>query len=160
MDKGKQGAVMKVKELLYWLGKLNPEHEVMCCGDGCDLYSNIIITDKSCIGEVWMMGADDKVMQNIDSQLGEKYKESPNTSRGVWHYLPDTPDTSCYCMIRMKDRDFVKDATYIKDEDSSKFIITYYDTGLQKYDTRTLRDDEIECWCGLEELADLLDGKR
>ena len=64
---------MKVKELIFWLEKLNPEQEVMCCGDGCDLYSNIIITDKSCIGEVWMMGADDRVMQNIDIQFGDQY---------------------------------------------------------------------------------------
>lgn len=65
---------MKVKEMLFWLGKLDPELEVMCCGDGGHLYSNVIMWDKTCIGEVWMMGAEDQIMQNIDVQLGEEYE--------------------------------------------------------------------------------------
>ena len=160
MDKGKQGAAMKVKELLYWLGKVKPDHEVMCCGDGCDLYSNILITDKSSIGEIWMMGADSKVMQNIDSQLGENYKEA-NTSRGVWHYLPQKPESSCYCMVRMKDKDFVIPAKFVQYTDYlSGKDLSFFDSCESGYDDPCIENDEIECWCGLEELSDLLDGKR
>lgn len=80
--------------------------------------------------------------------------------RGKWHYLPEKPNTSQDVLIRLKFRDFVISATYTEYDDQKYFYITYYDTGLQHYDTRTLRDDEIECWCGLEELADILDNKQ
>lgn len=155
---------MKVKELIEKLSKLDPDIE--CVTLDSDAQWCKIVDAWSEFNDP-MSESDTKdfayielcSLENNDIQLGEKNKESSHTSRGVWHYLPETPNTSCYCMVRMKDREFVKDATYIKNEYSSNFIITYYDTGLQKYDTRTLRDDEIECWCGLEELADLLDGK-
>lgn len=79
--------------------------------------------------------------------------------RGKWHFLPEKPNTSCDVLIRLKYRDFVISATYTDYDNYHHFYLTYYDTGSQRYDTRNLSDDEIECWCGLEELADILDGK-
>lgn len=67
---------MKVKEMMYWLGKLDPEQEVMCQGDGYHLYSNVIICNKPRIGEVWMFGAKDTIKQIIDIQLKEVSRSS------------------------------------------------------------------------------------
>jgi hypothetical protein len=54
---------MKVKDLIDLLGKVDPDTEVMCCGEHMDLYSNINILDKTkSIGEIWMIGCDEKVM--------------------------------------------------------------------------------------------------
>lgn len=68
---------MKVKEMMYWLGKLDPEQEVMCHGDGGHLYSNVIICNKPTIKEVWMFGAENNIKQIIDIQL----KEVPGSAR-------------------------------------------------------------------------------
>lgn len=81
-------------------------------------------------------------------------------NRGKWHFIPEKPETSCLVMIRLKDHgDLVISATYTNYDGYQHFYLTYYDTGSQRYDTRNLSDSEIECWCGLEELADILDGK-
>lgn len=62
---------MKVKEMMYWLSKLDPEQEVMCHGDGGHLYSNVIICNKPSLKKVLVFGAEDCIMQIIDMQLKE-----------------------------------------------------------------------------------------
>ena len=54
---------MKAKDLIDLLSKVDPDTEVMCCGEYMDLYSNITLMDKTRdLGEVWMIGCDDSVM--------------------------------------------------------------------------------------------------
>ena len=54
---------MKAKELIDWLSKVDPDTEIMCCGEGMNLYSRINMCDKShIIGEVWMIGVNDHTL--------------------------------------------------------------------------------------------------
>jgi len=54
---------MKAKDLIALLSKVDPDTEVMCCGEYMDLYCNIMLMDKTrYLGDVWMIGCDDSVM--------------------------------------------------------------------------------------------------
>ena len=79
--------------------------------------------------------------------------------RGKWHYIPEIPETECKCMIRVRGKEFVTTADFIWLGDKYVFCIIVYDNAFGKYSEDYLHGDEIECWCGLEELAELLDKK-
>lgn len=71
---------MKAKDLIDLLGKVDPETEVLCCGDNMDLYSDIFAMDKTQFnGEVWLFGVDPKVMP-----IQETY--------GFWNYPDGTEE--------------------------------------------------------------------
>lgn len=79
--------------------------------------------------------------------------------RGTWHTLPEIPETECECMIRVYGKEFVTTADFIWLGDKYVFCTIVYDDAFEKYKEHYLHGDEIECWCGLEELAELLDKK-
>lgn len=79
--------------------------------------------------------------------------------RGTWHTWPQIPETECLCMIRIKGFPFVENARFVWVGTNYYFCVTRYNSDLNKYEDIWLHGDQIECWCGLEELAELLDKK-
>lgn len=73
--------------------------------------------------------------------------------RGTWHTLPQIPETECLCMVREKNRELVVPARFFWLGTNYYFCTISYDSDLNKYNDVWLHGDEIECWCGLEELA-------
>jgi hypothetical protein len=60
---------MKARDLAELLVKVDPETEVLCYGDGDNLYKDITIWDRSCIGELWMIGVDkSQFVQELEIQ--------------------------------------------------------------------------------------------
>lgn len=82
---------------------------------------------------------------------------------GKWVYLPVKPCQSCYCVIRMKDKS-VKLATFnqyiCKDINGNIKDLSFFESLGEGYEDHPIEDGEVECWCGLDKVADLLDGKQ
>ena len=77
-----------------------------------------------------------------------------------WHYLPEKPDHSCYCILRKKNHEFSEVARFTKYPGWDRF------SGWQEYipythieEDNLIEDKSIECWCELEEIVRVLDGK-
>lgn len=80
-----------------------------------------------------------------------------------WHYLPEKPTTSCYCIMRLKDSGKVIPATFICYETTNYITnkpqtITFFSSDGSGYEDTCYENDEIECWCSVDELVEVLDG--
>ena len=72
-----------------------------------------------------------------------------------WHHLPERPRTPQDIILRLNSHDFCVKGYYA----GPVFMLLYYDDTEHHWDDRYVRDDDIECWCGVEEVAAFLDGK-
>lgn len=73
-----------------------------------------------------------------------------------WHYLPERPNTAQDVIFRRKCHEFC-DMGYYSPPHFMRLYNNIY--AVNPWADDYVPDDDIECWCGVEEVAAFFDGK-